>query len=125
MIILVVDDGDDHELTSVLAEEEHVPSRRFGCEWGTGRCDGRWLVGLRLFKPGGGLERLLFTEDVDRELLEATLDVPHVVAIVPQAIARDAKAATAVLPRLSKCLVVEVDQRSAHVARLLAPRGSN
>jgi hypothetical protein len=125
MIIVVVDDGDDRELTAVLGQEEQWPSRRFGCEWGTGRCDGRWLVGLHLFTPGGGFERLLFTDDVDRELLEATLAVPHVVAIMPQAIAGDARAATALAARLSESLVVEVDRPSAHVARLLSPRGTN
>jgi hypothetical protein len=100
-----------------------VPVAGFCGEWGTGQSDGRWLVGFRLFEHGGGFERLLVTGDVDRELLEAILVVPHLVAVVPQAVSKDADAVLA--SGLRDALAVEVRQRSSHVARLLAPRGTN
>lgn len=102
-----------------------MPSTPFSGEWGTGQRDGRWLVGFRLFKPGDGFERLLITDDVHRDLLEAILDVPHVVAILAQATTSDAKTDTAIAARIGGSLTVEVEHRSAHVAHVLAPRGTN
>jgi hypothetical protein len=74
-------------------------------EWGTGQRGGSWLVGVRVFGPAAAAERLLFTDDVDRALLEAILDVPHLVVIAPT---------------LGDPIVVEVTARSSHVARLLS-----
>jgi hypothetical protein len=81
---------------------------------------------LRVFALDGGLERLFITDDVPRDLLAAILDVPHLVAIVPQAlaIACAANTATAIAAGAEGSLLIEVQQRSREVARLLAPRGT-
>lgn len=79
-------------------------------EWGTGQRNGSWLIGFRLFAPDDDLEQLLLTDDVSESLLEAILDVPHLVVIVP---------------RLGDPVVARVTERSSHVARLLSPRGTN
>jgi len=123
IVVLVVDDGDDHDLAAVLAQN-HVPNNGFRGEWGAGQGNGRWLVGFRLVMPVDCFARLLIT-DVRRELLEAIIDVPHIVAIVAQATAGDASTAAAIALRLGGSLTVEVAHRSAHVARRLAPRGTN
>jgi hypothetical protein len=125
MIVLVVRDGGDPALAALLASAAGEPSRRFSAEWGTGQRDGRWLLGLRLFNPGDRFERLLITDDVRRELLEAILDVPHHVALVAEPmVGAPGPAGTGDRP-LGRSLVVEVRQRSTHVANLLAPRGTN
>jgi hypothetical protein len=124
-IVLVLGDGSDRELSAVLDRTDHAASARFGGEWGTGHDGGHWLVGFRLFELGGGFERLLLTADIQRELLDAILDVPHLVAIVPQPVAGDADTNAVLASCLGGALTVEVRQRSAYVARLLVPRGAN
>jgi len=124
VVILVVDSDDDHELSTVLARGNEVGERYSG-EWGSGQSDGGWLVGFRLFRPSSGFERVLTTDAVHRELVEAILDVPHLVAIVPQAMAGETGTPAAIGARLDDSLVIEVEQRSAHVARLLAPHRNN
>jgi len=124
-IVLVVDDAGDRELVAAVALTDNDPGRRVSGQWGTGQHGCRRLVGFRLFTSGDGFELLLITHDVHRELLEAILDVPHWVALVAQGVAGDATTAAAIAPRLGDGLIVRVEQRSAHVARLLAPRGMN
>jgi hypothetical protein len=124
LILLVVDDGGDDELTAILAHDR-VNGRGFSGEWGTGQRGGRWLVGFRLFEPTAGFQRVLLTDGVDRDLLEAIVDVPHRVALVPQATAGDANAETVLPSHLGRALIVDIEQRSVHVAHLLAPRGNN
>lgn len=122
LVILVVDDSEDDELTAAIAREKMVPSSGFGGVWGTGQRDGYWLIGFRLIELGGGLEREWFTSNIHRPLLEAVLEVPHLVAIVPGEIAGSAKTAEAIAPRLEGSMMVEVDSASQAVAEVLAER---
>src|SRR4051794_13131522 len=99
MIILVVDDSDDDELTAIVARENMVPSDNFGGLWGTGQRDGFWLIGFQLIELGAGdegIQRQFFTDNIHREFLDAILDVPHLVAIMPSEIAGDARTAETV-----------------------------
>ena len=89
---------------------------------GTGERDGYWLVAFQLVELGGGVERQFFTDNIHRELLEAVLDVPHLVAILPRELAGDADTAEDVAPRLGGSLMVEVQDRSPQVERVLAAR---
>ena len=125
IIILVVDDSEDDELTTIIAREEHVPSPNFGGVWGSGQADGHWLVGFHLIQLGGGVERQWFTDNIHRPLLEAVLDVPHLVAIVPEEIAGDAKSPEEIAPRFGGALILEVDSHSPPVAEILAERGDD
>lgn len=122
IIILVVDDSGDDELAGVIARENIVPSEHFGGVWGTGERDGYWLVAFQLVELGDGVERQFFTDNIHRELLEAVLDVPHLVAILPRELAGDADTAEDVAPRLGGSLIVEVQDRSPQVERVLAAR---
>jgi hypothetical protein len=122
IVILVVDDKDDDELANVFAREDRVPSSNFGGLWGSGRMDGNWLVAFQLVELGGGLEREWFTNNIHRPLLKAILDVPHLVAIVPEEIAGDARTAEEFAPRFGGALVLEVESRSEPVAQILAER---
>jgi hypothetical protein len=125
LLIVVVDDKDDNALTTVIARENMVPSQRFGGVWGNGQKDGCWLISFRLVELGGGLERDWFTSNIYRELLEAILDVPHLVAVVPEEIAGDARTPEAIAPRLGGSMIVEVDAASPQVAEVLAERDGN
>ena len=122
MIILVVDDAEDDELAAIVARENMVPADHFGGVWGAGERDGYWLVGFHLIELGGGAERRFFTDSIHRELLDAVLDVPHLVAIMPREIAGDAHSAEDVAPRLGGALIVEVQDRSPQVERVRAER---
>lgn len=125
IIILVVDDSEDDELTAILAREDGVPSLNFGGVWGSGQADGNWLVGFHLIQLGGGVERQWFTDNIHRPLLKAVLDVPHLVAIVPEEIAGEAKTAEEIIPRFGGALILEVDDHSPQVAEILAERGDD
>lgn len=125
IIILVVDDSDDDELTAIIAREDHVPSPNFGGVWGSGEAEGHWLVAFHLIQLGGGVERQWFTDNIHRPLLEAVLDLPHLVAIVPEEIAGEAKTAEELAPRFGGALILEVEDHSPQVAQILAERGED
>ena len=121
ILVLVVDDED--ELAAVIARENIVPSPNFGGVWGGGERDGNWLVSFRLLELGGKFERNWLTDNIHRPLLEEILEVPHLVAIIPEEIAGDANSADEIAPRLGGSMILEVDTRSEHVAEILAQRG--
>lgn len=123
VIVLVVDDGADDEITARVASEGNVPSEHFGGVWGTGQRDGAWLLAFQMIELGGGVERRWFTDNIHRELLEAILEVPHYVAVMPSEIAGDARTLEDALPRLGGALFVQVDHRSPQVEQVLAERG--
>lgn len=120
IVVLVIDDSVDDEVTHAVAEEGVVPSERFGGVWGNGQRYGNWLVGFMPIELGGGLERQWFTDNIHRELLEAVLEVPHLVALLPAELAGDFKTGDDLLPRLGGALFVQVDERSPQVAKILA-----
>lgn len=123
VIVLVVDDEDDDEITAAAAAENRVPSHRFGGVWGTSAKDGNWVVGFRLTELGAGdsgLERIYWTDNLHRELLEAIVEVPHLVALLPRELAGDPRALEDLIPRLGGAIHVLVDDRSPQVERVLA-----
>jgi hypothetical protein len=122
VIVLVVDDSADDEITARVASEGNVPSEHFGGVWGTGQRGGCWLLAFQLVELGGGVERQWFTDNIYRELLEAILEVPHYVALMPSEIAGDARTREDVLRRLGGALFVQVDHRSPQVERVLTER---
>jgi hypothetical protein len=122
IIVVVVDDSDDDELAGVVAREELVPSPRFSGLWGTGQRDGNWLIGFYLTQLGGGVKRQWFTDNIHRPLLEAILEVPHLVAIMPTEIAGEATTLDAMLPRLGGAVILRVQHESPEVAQVLAER---
>ena len=118
MIVLVVDDSDDDEIASIVAREDHVPAEHFGGVWGAGQRDGYWLIGFHLIELGGGVERQYFTDNIHRELLDAILDVPHLVAVLPAEFAGDANTGEDLAPRLGAALIVECQDHSPQVAKV-------
>jgi hypothetical protein len=123
VIVLVVDDAEDDELTGVAAREDTVPSPNFDGVWGSGQKDGNWLAAFQLIQLGGGLERQWYTANLERPLLEAIVEVPHYVAIMPAEIAGDASTLADMLPRLGGSFIVSVEHPSLQVAQILAERG--
>lgn len=123
VIALVIDDGQDDEVTAAVAEETMVPSDRFDGLWGSGERDGHYLLAFRLIETAGGVERTWTTDNIHRPLLEAILTVPHLVALLPKELAGDGRTLDDLLPRLQAALYVEVEERSPQVAHVLAERG--
>jgi hypothetical protein len=123
VIVLVVDDTHDDEVAHAIAREDMAPSVNFGGVWGAGERDGNVVVGFALIQLGGGLERQWYTANIQRELLEAILDVPHTVAIMPREIAGGAKTLQEVAHRFGGSLLVEVEHRSPQVEQALGDRG--
>jgi hypothetical protein len=123
VIVLVVDDTDDDDLAHAVAREDMVASENFGGVWGAGQREGNVVVGFALIQLGGGLERQWYTDNIHRELLEAILDVPHTVAIMPREIAGGAKTPREVASRFGGSLLVEVEHRSPQVEQTLRDRG--
>lgn len=122
MVILVVDDSDDDALTAAIAREGMVPADHFSGLWGTGERDGAYLIGFRLIEHGGGIEREFFTGNIHRELLDAILVVPHLVAIMPREIAGDTNDPEGIAHRLGAAMIVEVQHRSPQVGKVRAER---
>lgn len=122
LIVLVVDDQDDDELTAAVARENQVPADGCTGSWDAGERDGCWLLAFRLVDRSGGWEREFVTDNIYRELLDAVLDVPHLVVIMPREIAGDARTAEEIAPRVAGSLLVEVAQRSPRVAQVRAER---
>jgi hypothetical protein len=122
IIIVVVNDSADDELTAIFAHEDRVPSASFGGVWGSGQAEGHWLIAFHLVELGGGVERQWFTSNIHRPLPEAVLDVPHLVAIASEEIAGNAKTAEEIAPRFGGALILEVDTASPQVAEILAER---
>ncbi len=73
-----------------------------------------------LIEHGGGIERQWFTDNIHPELLEAILEVPHLVALMPAEIAGDARTGEDLVPRLAGSLFVQVDESPPQVAEILA-----
>jgi hypothetical protein len=119
ILIRVVDDTDDDELTAAIAGENIVPSSSFGGVWGTGQRDDYWLIAFRLVQLGGGLDREWFTSNIHRPLLEAIVEVP---TWSPEEIAGDAKTPESIALRFGGSMIVQVDDRSDAVAEVLAER---
>jgi hypothetical protein len=90
--------------------------------WGTGERDGNWLVAFMLIELGGGIERTYVTDHVHRELLDAILDVPHLVVLMPSEIAGDANTVEEMAPRVGGALIVEVEEASPQVEKVRAGR---
>jgi hypothetical protein len=125
IIALVVDDTDDDEFAEIVATENMVPSERFGGAWGNGQRDGHWLVAFQLIERGAGaagVQRQWFTSNIHRELLDAILQVPHLVALLPAELAGDATTLEDFLPRLGGSVLVGVEHRSDEVAQVRAER---
>ena len=74
------------------------------------------------FEKGVVTELQFFTDNVHRELLEAILEVPHLVAVLPRELAGDANTYEDMAPRLGGSLMIEVQDRSPQVAKVLAER---
>lgn len=125
LIVLVVDDSDDDEMASVFASETTVPSPNFDGVWGTGERDGNWLVAFRLGRIGGGTDRVWVTDNIHRPLLEAILELPHLVAVVPEEIIGDATLQEDVARRLGSALILEVGAASPEIAQMLSERGDD
>jgi hypothetical protein len=120
IIVVVIDDSADDDVASVVAREDRVPSPRFAGAWGAMESDGDRLITFRLVELAGGIERLWSTGNIDWMLLDAILDVPHLVAVMPEEIAGDATTVEDMLPRLGGSLMVEVQDASPQVAQVLA-----
>jgi hypothetical protein len=125
IIVEVIDDSEDDQMAAVFATEDTVSSARFDGLWGSDRREGCWLIELRLRERGGGIERQWFTDNLHRELLEAILDVPHYVAVMPEELAAGAQTGEEILQRLAGALIFEVEDRSPLVAQVLAERDAD
>jgi hypothetical protein len=124
-IVLVIADEEDDPIVAAVASENEVPSRRFGGLWGSGEKDGNYLVVFRLIERGlrdHAIERNYWTMNLHRELLDAIVDVPHLVGLLPREFAGELRSLEDLLPRLGAALFVLVEDHSPQVQHVLDVR---
>ena len=119
LIVVVVDDEEDDALAGAIAREGSVPAEHFAATWATSLVDGMRVVDLRLVALDGPMERLFFTDSIDRELIAVILDPDHLVAILPLELAGEASTAKDVVPRLGGSMIVGVEHRAPELTGLL------
>jgi hypothetical protein len=125
IIVWVVDDGDDDDLTAAFARESAVPSPSFWGVWGAGKNGDADAIAFRLIDRDTHCERTWWLDTFGPPLLGAILEVPHIVVVQPREIAdalklSDATSADVVglLRSLRSGLFVRVTERSDHVRDL-------
>ncbi|HEY6889931.1 MAG TPA: hypothetical protein VI300_19175 [Solirubrobacter sp.] len=123
IVVVVVDDRADDELTAAFASETAVPSPRFWGVWGTNTSGD--ALAFRLIDRDTHRERTWWQHAFGPPLLGAILEIPHVVVVFPRAIADARKLADAtsadvvgLLRSLRDGLFVRVTEQSDHVREL-------
>jgi hypothetical protein len=122
IIVWVVDDSADDDLTAAFARENAVPSPNFWGVWGAGKNGTADALGFRLIDRDTHRERTWWIDKFGPPLIGAILEVPHVVVVHPREIAdalRLADATTAdvvgLLRSLRGGLFVRVTEQSTDV----------
>jgi hypothetical protein len=87
IIVWVVDDSADDDLTAAFASETAIPSPRFWGVWGASESGGADAIAFRLLDRDTHRERTWWLDVFGPPLLGAILEVPHVVVIQPREIA--------------------------------------
>jgi hypothetical protein len=125
IIVWVVDDRADDELTAAFASETAVPSPRFWGVWGAGKQGDADALAFRLVDRDTHRERTWWLDVFGPPLIGAILEVPHVVVIQPREIAdalklTDATSADVVglVRSLRGGLFVRVTEQSGQVREL-------
>jgi hypothetical protein len=91
MVVLVVDDSQDDELTTAVAEASNVPADGYGGAWASQATtqDGLTMVKFVLIRLGSGWERAWTLPSPPAEMLDAITGGAHHVAILPRELAGD------------------------------------
>jgi hypothetical protein len=84
-----VDDTDDDELVSVMANEDNVPADGYGGAWAAQVTPESLTIKFLLIKLGGGWERAWTYPEPPNELLDAITQGEHHVAVLPREFAGD------------------------------------
>src|SRR3954452_1999227 len=87
IIVWIVDDSADDDLTAAFASETTVPSPRFWGVWGAGTDGGADAIAFRLIDRDTHRERTWWFDVFGPPLVGAILDVPHIVVVHPREIA--------------------------------------
>ena len=125
IVVLVVDDSADDDLTAAFARESAVPSPNFWGVWGTGINGDADTIAFRLIDRDTHRERTWWLDTFGPPLLGAILEIPHIVVVQPREIADarklgDATSADVIglVRSLRGGLFVRVTERSDHVREL-------
>lgn len=91
MVVFVVDDSQDDELTTAIAEVSNVPADGYGGAWAAQATtqDGLTMVKFVLIRLGSGWERAWTLPSPPAEMLDAITGGAHHVAILPRELASD------------------------------------
>jgi hypothetical protein len=122
IIVWVVDDSADDDLTAAFARESAVPSPNYWGVWGAGKNGTADAIAFRLIDRETHRERTWWMDTFGPPLVGAILEVPHVVVVHPREIADALKLADAtsadvvgLLRSLRGGLFVRVTERSTLV----------
>ena len=125
IVVLVVDDSADDDLTGAFARESAVPSPNFWGVWGTGKHGDADTLAFRLIDRDTHRERTWWLDTFGPPLLGAILEIPHIVVVQPREIAdalklSDATSADVIglVRSLRGGLFVRVTEQSGHVREL-------
>jgi hypothetical protein len=91
LLVLVVDDSDDDELVSVIADAATVPASGYEGAW-TARAtvfEPSLAIKFHLTRAGDGWVRRWTLEDPAGDILDTITDLTHNVAVLPKELAGD------------------------------------
>jgi hypothetical protein len=116
MVVFVVDDSEDDELTTAIAEASNVPADGYGGAWAAQATskDGLTEVKFVLIRRGGGWERAWTLPSLPADMLDAITGGAHHVAILPRELAGDLNELN--LASLGGGLIVEAEPSEAVAA---------
>jgi hypothetical protein len=89
IVVLVVEDSEDDELVSVMAEATDCPATGYGGAWAAQVKPDGLTIKFLLIRLGGGWERAWTFPNPPEQMLDAIGGGPHHVAILPRELAGD------------------------------------
>jgi len=108
IIVWVVDDSADDDLTGAFARESAVPSPNFWGVWGTGKHGDADTLAFRLIDRDTHRERTWWLDTFGPPLLGAILEIPHIVVVQPRKPAWSARAGRTLRSRCCRVIRLAV-----------------
>jgi hypothetical protein len=112
IVVVVIDDSEDDAMATAFAEENMVPSDRFGGLWThwTDEAMASFAM-IELGAGDAGVHRGWQVQSIDDRFLAAIGTTPHLVVLIPAELAGDARTFEDLAPRLQGGLFIQVEHK--------------